>query len=239
MAIATERRPTRLAQCAHDGCPKPHVLGDRFCFDHLDPEELEAAINEPDDEDLAERVQRLERATAPSAPEEVAAMPTGSPGLPSPTPRIDPPWECRCGRFTTDWPASKAKHLLACDGKPKATSGRIAAAHPELEPAKPKRAYVRGTPPATSSPHSTSKNRNPVQRRKTKSKRAVSRPGRPARRSPAQRTGRELVAVATGSETADALIAISVPSARLTFLDQLRVARSQIDTAITAIEALG
>src|SRR4029077_4192929 len=171
----------RLPRCAHEGCTKPHVLGDRFCFEHLDPDELEAALNEPDsDEDLVERIHRLEEATAAPRAQEVA-MPTGSPGKQSPTPRIDPPWACGCGRFSTDWPASKAKHLLACDGVPPKTAGRIAARQPDTTP---RRAHKDRTPPAAKrKPRKAA--RRAVQRRK-------------------KRTGRELALVpitATGSVT--------------------------------------
>ena len=65
-----------------------------------------------------------------------------------------------------------------------------------------------------------------------KSKRAVSRPGRPARRSPAQRTHAELVPMPAGAPT-------PLSSLRVTFLGQLHEARERIDTAISAIEALG
>jgi hypothetical protein len=198
-----------MGPCARDGCTKPHVLGDRFCFDHLDPDELEAALLEPDDEDLEQRVQRLEGQRAQGAPEENAMPAAKTSG------RLDPPWECGCGRFRTDWPASKAKHLLACDGTPPATSGRIAASSPQ--PVARKRKSPERTPPAA-------KKARPVSRPHLRSKKRNRRATVPRKRA--------LVPVHAGTPT-------PLSSLRVTFLGQLRDARERIDTAISAVEALG
>lgn len=142
-------------------------------------------------------------------------MPTGSPGQPSATRRLEPPWACGCGRFSTDWPASKAKHLMACDGTPPLLSGRIAARG--------------GAGSSTSTEGAKQEPRHRITPVATKARKAPRRATRPRKAK-----SRALAVVATSP-----LVIPVGASARLTFLDQARAARDRLDVAIAAIEALG
>jgi hypothetical protein len=122
-------RPPReraLGPCHVSGCRKPRLKGETTCFDHLDLEELERAIAEPEDEELADRVHRLELVAQLPAPiEEVAPVAAQEEKEMA---KKDEAFTCRqgCGRELTS-AGRRAQHEVKCKGKV-ATSGRIAAA---------------------------------------------------------------------------------------------------------------
>lgn len=145
MAINFASKPRRppsayvLSPCGVLGtrgpCSRPRLKGERTCFDHLDVDELERAIAEPDeDDDVVVSIEirsEPEEASAPAVTaarqEEVASVPAAKNVKKPASMRLDPPFVCGCGQLTTDWPPSKAKHQLKCAGVPIARSGRIAA----------------------------------------------------------------------------------------------------------------
>lgn len=122
MAVADEieRGPQHRVPppCGHAGrCKKPRLKGEKSCFDHLDLDELERQINEPDDEDLADNVIPI-----PTRPRDEEAAPVAA--------QEETPVAIKCKQgcgkeFKTDG-AWRANHELKCKGKV-ATSGRIAA----------------------------------------------------------------------------------------------------------------
>jgi hypothetical protein len=116
MAIAVTNGP-----CQHEGCKRLAVRSDRFCFDHLDPDELEAANNDAtEDEELEDRIHRLEERTDVRQEEE-------------PMPKA---FELRheCG-FKTTRAQAYAMHAKHCDGTGTPRSGRIAERERALVPA--------------------------------------------------------------------------------------------------------
>jgi hypothetical protein len=134
-------------------CPKcnkrPKLKGEATCFECLDVDELERAIAEPDpdDEDLEQRVERLEAVTQRSG-EEAAPIPAQKESDMSRKPET---FTCRigCGRDLTS-EGRRAQHELKCKGK-QATSGRIAERQKALVPA--------GTSRRTSAPAKSRKAR--------------------------------------------------------------------------------
>lgn len=108
------------ATCAHAaGCKKPRLRHERFCFDHLDQDEIERANSETAEEDeLVERVRELEvrkETTDMSTTKERPAKRGGE-------------FNCKCGR-TFAYGGAYAKHALGCpSAKGEApTQSRIAA----------------------------------------------------------------------------------------------------------------